>query len=244
MGRLIILSGPSCVGKSPLRTALERFHPELWQRLTPVVLHNDRAPRPGEKDGQAYHFRQRQEIERLRGNQDFVVMEVRGDLQAIDVIQLRKMLAAGDAFFEGNCWAACALLDLARKWDIDVRSAFMSPLSADELRYLAHEGVSLDGLIADVMRRKLLRRTTKHKGILSLPDLQDIERRATNAPDEMRQAWRFQTVIANHDGEDSENWEGFHYPLGEARKALMAFVDVVEGRQNALTERWRQGDPI
>ena len=32
-GRLVILSGPSCVGKSSVRSALARFHPELWNRL-------------------------------------------------------------------------------------------------------------------------------------------------------------------------------------------------------------------
>ena len=36
-GRLIILAGPSCVGKSPLDKALARFHPELRAPLRPVV---------------------------------------------------------------------------------------------------------------------------------------------------------------------------------------------------------------
>jgi tRNA uridine 5-carbamoylmethylation protein Kti12 len=32
-GRLVILSGPSCVGKSPLAKALAKFYPELRKRL-------------------------------------------------------------------------------------------------------------------------------------------------------------------------------------------------------------------
>jgi guanylate kinase len=47
-------------------------------------------------------------------------------------------------------------------------------------------------------------------------------------------------VIPNHDGEDSDNWEAFYYPLGDARKALQAFVALLEGRVPAGVERWEQ----
>jgi len=46
-GRLVILSGPSCVGKSPLAKARARFYPELRKTLHPLVLYNSRDPRPG-----------------------------------------------------------------------------------------------------------------------------------------------------------------------------------------------------
>ena len=41
-GRLVILSGPSCVGKSPLDRALARSHPDLHRTLQKVVLFNSR----------------------------------------------------------------------------------------------------------------------------------------------------------------------------------------------------------
>jgi guanylate kinase len=246
MGRLVILSGPSCVGKSPLRAALKRLHPDLAASLKRIVLHNDRRPRPGEQDGIDYHFRSRAEIEKLRKNSDFAVMEVRGDLQALDLADLRRLLASGDAFFEGNCFAACALLEQKVASPAETVSAFMSPLSAEELRYLADpsRGVTLSSFVTELMRRKLLRRTTKQKGVLSAADLADIERRAASAFDEMKHAWRFQHVMVNHDGEDSENWEGFYYPLGDARKALTTFVDLLEVRPNPSVEKWRKDDPI
>lgn len=50
-GRLIILAGPSCVGKSPLAKALARLYPELSKALQPLILYNSRDARPGEKDG-------------------------------------------------------------------------------------------------------------------------------------------------------------------------------------------------
>jgi guanylate kinase len=65
-GRLVILSGPSCVGESPLAKALDRFHPDLSANLQPIVLFNSRSPRPGERDGEDYHFRSCEQIETLR----------------------------------------------------------------------------------------------------------------------------------------------------------------------------------
>ena len=72
-GRLVILSGPSCVGKSPLKRALARFYPKLWNRLTKLVLFTSRAPRPGELDGEDYHFRTRDQIEALKTDRRFAV---------------------------------------------------------------------------------------------------------------------------------------------------------------------------
>src|SRR5215472_18100548 len=43
-GRLVILCGPSCVGKSPLVKALGKFHPEWFERLQGLVLYNSRSP--------------------------------------------------------------------------------------------------------------------------------------------------------------------------------------------------------
>src|ERR1700757_3828411 len=106
-GRLIVLSGPSCVGKSPLARTLAKFHPDLFARLLPIVLHNSpappprtlakfhpalfarllpivlhnsRDPRPGERDGVDYHFRTRSQIEVLRHDDRYAVLDVRGDL--------------------------------------------------------------------------------------------------------------------------------------------------------------------
>jgi hypothetical protein len=31
----------------------------------------------------------------------------------------------------------------------------------------------------------------------------------------------------NHDGEASENWDAFYYPLGDAREALLAFAALL-----------------
>ncbi len=50
----------------------------------------------------------------------------------------------------------------------------------------------------------------------------------------------FDCVIPNHDGEDSENWDAFFYPLGDARKALLAFVELYHGRETGTREKWEE----
>jgi len=241
-GRLVILSGPSCVGKSPLAKALAKFYPELRKTLQPLVLYNSRAARPGEADGVDYHFRSREEIENLKAKNHFVVMDVRGDLQALDLQELSVLLAKGDVFFEGNTFVGRALQTSPALAEVNRLSVFMSPLSRDEILFLkaAEASVSLPDLIADVMRRKLVRRTRRQKGELSLRDLENIETRASSAYCELQEAHYFQYVIPNHDGEDSENWDAFYYPLGNARVALLAFVSLLAGKTSSGVEHWEE----
>ncbi len=213
-GRLVILSGPSGVGKSPLEKAFQRFFPELSSRLQRLVLYNSRRPRPRETDGVDYHFRSREQIEALRPNQQFVVMEVRGDLQAVDIQGLSEKLASHNVLFEGNPFVGGILQTATR--------------------------LSSVPLVTDIMRRKLLRRTRKQKLELSGADLTNIEKRASSAYRELQEAWRFDFVVPNHDGEDSEHWDAFYYPIGDARRSLNAFAALLQGQTSPDTEKWER----
>jgi guanylate kinase len=240
-GRLVILSGPSCVGKSPLAKALARFHPDLSANLQPIVLFNSRSPRPGERDGEDYHFRTRDQIERLRARDRYVVMDVRGDLQALDIEDLVALLEKGDAFFEGNPFIGRTLQTHPKLHNVNRLSVFLSPLSQEEFLFLRQQAqVSLPDLVGNVMRRKLLRRAERQKTHLSLKDLEEVERRAGSAYRELQEAHHFDHVIANHDGEDSDNWEAFYYPLGEARRAFLAVVALLRGQEPKGVERWEE----
>jgi guanylate kinase len=211
-------------------------------RLAKIVLYDSRAARPGEVDGIDYHFRSRECIEGLRGREGFTVFEVRGDLQALDSRELERKLAASDVLFEGNPFIGSGLLDFVREHGTAALSVFLSPLSREEVLECKSPGrtVSLSGLLTDMMRRKLLRRVARQKGIPSLKDLENIEIRAAGAYGELQQAWRFDHVIPNHDGEDSDNWDAFYYPVGDARKALLTFAALLEGKPALLAEKWEQ----
>jgi guanylate kinase len=240
MPRLIILSGPSCVGKGPMVKALGRMYPGVAAPLEPIVLYNSRSPRPGEVDGRDYHFRTRDEMESLFSREGYLAMDVRGDLMAVDLEAVRAKAAEGEAFYEGNPLVAAELLGMDLPEGVRRLAVFVSPLSKGEIEEMKapERHVSLSGLVADVMRRKLLRRTRRQKGELALTDLEEVERRCGSAYREMQTAWRYDAVIVNHDGEDSENWDAFAWPVGDARNAVHALAALLEGREARGVEAW------
>lgn len=61
MGRLIVLTGPSGVGKGTLLRSLLQRHPELHLSISVTT----RSPRPGEIDGVHYYFTDRLHFEQM-----------------------------------------------------------------------------------------------------------------------------------------------------------------------------------
>ena len=243
MNRLILLTGPSCIGKSPLDRSLKRFYPGVRESMQKLVLYNDRAPRPGEMEGVDYYFRKRRQIEAFRLDGSYLVMGVRGDLQALNLKELSSMLKKNNVFYEGNPYVSEILHTHPLLKDYPKLSIFMSPLSMEEIKYFQQpsRNVKLPDLITEIMRRKQLRRKTRQKIELSMTDLDDIEIRASSAYREMKMAWQFDYVLPNHDGEDSDNWELFYFPVGDARKAMLNFVALLEGKKAPGVEKWAKG---
>jgi guanylate kinase len=242
MSKFIILSGPSCVGKGPLYKALQKFYPDLVSRFNYLVCYHSRAPRPGEREGIDFYFRTREFIENLHSRKDYLVIEYRGDMLAINLSEIKKLLKKGDVFFEGNSITGNALSEFCKKEDIEHLSIFLSPLSMDEIEYLKspERNINLEDFVTDVMRRKLLRRTQKQKTILAVKDLENIEVRASCAFSEMKLAHNFDYVIPNHNGEDSDNWEAFYYPIADARKTLFCLTSILSGKSHSYCEKWPQ----
>jgi guanylate kinase len=60
-GRLVVLAGPSGVGKSSVIAELRKLYPTLWFSVSATT----RARRPGEVDGRDYHFVTSAEFDRM-----------------------------------------------------------------------------------------------------------------------------------------------------------------------------------
>lgn len=68
VGRLVVFTGPSGVGKGTLLRALLRRHPDLCLSTSATT----RAPRPGEVNGEDYYFVSRNEFQQMIAQGDLL----------------------------------------------------------------------------------------------------------------------------------------------------------------------------
>ena len=66
--RLVVLAGPTAVGKGTVAAYVREHFPEVWLSVSMTT----RTPRPGEVDGVHYHFVDDAEFERLREAGEFL----------------------------------------------------------------------------------------------------------------------------------------------------------------------------
>jgi guanylate kinase len=227
---LVILSGPSCVGKGPLRKALEKYHPEI--KYAQLVLCNSRKPRlkksgSYEVHGVDYYFLPQGLFSQLDRDR-FIVGNVRSDIQAIDMDQARELLKENDLILaEVYYTLGRALMEWARSQsdlEFDMRSVLICPLSdADieaELRKPGNEKLEPRDIVCKTMNDKLYRRGEDSP--------EKIIERASSAFEEIEEAKKYYTdLILNHAGEDAKN-EWSEVSLGpEAQRVLNKFVEIL-----------------
>jgi guanylate kinase len=89
---LVVVSGPSGVGKSTIVAELARRRPQV----VPIVTATTRARREGETVKVHYHFMSRDEFERMRAAGGLLeAAEVHGNWYGTPIDQVRGILAAG-----------------------------------------------------------------------------------------------------------------------------------------------------
>jgi len=240
--KLIILSGPSCVGKTPLINTFYKLHPEQAANLKKMVLYNSRAPRQSEIEGVDYYFRLREEIEELRKNENYIVMDVRGDLQALNTTDLLKQLEKSDVFYEGNTYIAKILLQHSLLKNINKLSIFLSPFSNDEISKFKSElgEKGFENYVFNTMKSKLIRRAEKLKQEFSEKVLNNIDQRATDAYHELNDSSLFDFIITNHDGEGSDNWEEPIPEDSDAYFAVKEFSILLKNENFHISEKWKR----
>lgn len=68
MSRLVVLAGPTAVGKGTVSTYIRDHHPEIWLSVSATT----RRPRRGEVDGEHYYFVSDAEFDAMRARGEFL----------------------------------------------------------------------------------------------------------------------------------------------------------------------------
>lgn len=126
-GRLLVLSGPSGVGKSSVVAELRAQRPELVFSVSATT----RPPRPGEQDGVHYHFVDRDRFDAMiAGGQLLEWAEFAGHLYGTPAAPVRDAIAAGhDVLLEIELQGARQVRDNAP----DALRVFLAPPSWEVL---------------------------------------------------------------------------------------------------------------
>ena len=167
---MVVVSGPSGVGKDTLLERMEELHSGLNFHF--VVTATTREPRADEADGVNHHFLNRDQFQDMIRNDELLEWaEVYGNYYGVPKAQVTDALAAGKHV-------------LCR---VDVQGAA-------RIRTLAPEALFVFVLPPDkdALRWRLMERGQDSE--------ESIERRLKAAKGEIEQASRFDEQLINHDG--------------------------------------------
>jgi guanylate kinase len=147
-GRLIVLTGPSGVGKGTLLRSLVDRHPELYLSISATT----RAPRAGEIDGKNYFFLSRTEFERLIAKGELLEWaEFAGNLYGTPRQPVEDQIHQGrSVILEIELEGARQI----RKHFADALRIFILPPSLPELEFrIRHRGTETEEAIAKRLQR-------------------------------------------------------------------------------------------
>ena len=220
---LILYSGPSATGKSPLWERIKKEYPDSFER---IVLYTSRDMRSGEEEGVDYKFRSKEEIQELAESDNFVIMQVHNDLQAINLDDVEKAVESGkQAIAEVSVdWAKL----LREKYSDKVFSIFVSPLSDIEIKKRVRENnLSVD----DVIFQEMLKRQ-KERSIEKPIAHRKQKTRAKNAIEEMKRKDEYDVVLVNETLRDIQT----HQNLWDGEQGL-SLVDQFIGLVSSIQTR-------
>ena len=152
-GNLFILSAPSGAGKSSLINALLKKDNQASARAMQVsISHTTRDVRPGENNGEHYHFITVAEFKKqIENNAFYEYAEVFGNYYGTSEAAIDEQLAQGIDIFLDIDWQGAQQVRMKKP---SVTTIFISPPSKEELESrLRGRGQDSEEVIADRMEQ-------------------------------------------------------------------------------------------
>ncbi len=166
---IVVVSGPSGVGKDTLLERMEELHSGLNFHF--VVTATTRDPRPGEADGVNHHFLSRDQFQDMIRNDELLEWaEVYGNYYGVPVAQVTDALSAGK-----HVLCRVDVQGAARIRTLVPEALFVFVLPPDK----------------DALRRRLIERGQDSE--------ESIDRRLKSAKGEIEQASQFDEQLINYD---------------------------------------------
>lgn len=160
--RLLVFVGPSGAGKTTIAHRLRAARPD---RRSFSVSHTTRPMRPGEREGEDYHFVTRQAFEALRDDGGFAEWaQVHGNFYGTSVAEIERLRSAGqDMLFDIDIQGAHSLY---RLYGDQTLLCFLLPPSWPVLvARLLGRGTETD----ETVRRRLRTARLELQGVLDSP---------------------------------------------------------------------------
>lgn len=238
--RLILISGPSCVGKGPLTAAVKHFRPDVkFTKLSVIKSKQSRhnIPRPDERTvwDNPDCWRTQEEIDSLVGNDHFVVSKCYGFSQAVN-LDLIVNFPEPTILMEMYYPMVPMIVAARRLKDVKIETVFISPISDEEIAFVQKCGFDSDAVIKALMADKQYHRIAFHKRKIDAEFLIDVKKRIEDSVLEIASRRNYKYVIVNRDGEGSPNWNRLAdgtfvgEPVGDAKTAMESLAKILAGK--------------
>jgi guanylate kinase len=211
--RLVVVSGPSGVGKGPIIEAIKKLYlPELCEvkvRKRRTERHSEHDPAIGFEDmgKNIYEF------------------DCRGSRQAIGLDNLDEMLAEKKIVLMETYYTSLGVLRSMYEHSVNFISVFISPLNPQEMLEIQKKGETVEDYLKDVMTDAILTRAMREGKSFTSKLIAEVGKRAS-IKEEICSAANYSFVIPNHCYESSPLWK-IQPLIGEAKLAVDTLHEII-----------------
>jgi hypothetical protein len=221
--RLIVISGPSGVGKGPIVEWTKKTYPDIYQfyvRKTKTERHKGTEIDLG-----------------FVGDGEYFDFDCRGVKQRIYADELDKALTEHGTVLLETYYKAFDFLK--SKYDggsVDFASTFISPISKEEIRELSEQGKTLEEYLPDLMIDSLMRRAERDGKVITRSLAREMEARANDSISELHFAHNCRNVVPNHCYESDSRWK-LPVLIGEPKKVVHTIDDIIKTGHSSLADK-------